>query len=70
MAVPVTRLPTTTAPSGTPASPGVTGPSGTPASPGAAGPVPGWFTPADCRLEDFRRLVEQGTRPGDYPYAA
>jgi ectoine hydroxylase-related dioxygenase (phytanoyl-CoA dioxygenase family) len=30
---------------------------------------PGWFTPADCRLQDFRLLVEQDTRPGDYPHA-
>jgi len=33
------------------------------------GPAPGWFTPGDCRLEDFRPLVEQATRPGDYPHA-
>ena len=31
---------------------------------------PGWFTPADCRLEDFRLLVEQDACPGDYPHAA
>ena len=31
--------------------------------------MPGWFTPADCRLEQFRPLVEQETRLGDYPYA-
>ena len=29
-----------------------------------------WFTPADCRLNDFRALVEQKTDPSDYPYAA
>src|SRR4029450_13688323 len=29
-----------------------------------------WFTPADCRLEDFRALVEQKTDPTDYPYAS
>ena len=32
-------------------------------------PSPGWFTPADCRLEDFRPLVEQATRLDDYPHA-
>jgi hypothetical protein len=35
----------------------------------SAVPVPGWFTPADCRLEDFRPLVEQATRLDDYPHA-
>ena len=34
-----------------------------------AGPATGWFSPEDCRLEDFRALVEQATRPVDYPYA-
>ena len=29
-----------------------------------------WFTAADCRLEDFRALVEQKTDPTDYPHAA
>jgi ectoine hydroxylase-related dioxygenase (phytanoyl-CoA dioxygenase family) len=29
-----------------------------------------WFTPDDCRLEDFRALVEQTTDPADYPLAA
>ena len=33
------------------------------------GPAPGWFAPGDCRLEDFRPLVEQATRPEDYPHA-
>ena len=33
------------------------------------GPAPGWFTPGDCQLEDFRPLVEQATRPADYPHA-
>jgi ectoine hydroxylase-related dioxygenase (phytanoyl-CoA dioxygenase family) len=28
-----------------------------------------WFTPADCRLEDFRALVEHKTDPTDYPHA-
>jgi ectoine hydroxylase-related dioxygenase (phytanoyl-CoA dioxygenase family) len=32
-------------------------------------PAPGWFTPADCRLEDFRPLVEQAIRLDDYPHA-
>jgi ectoine hydroxylase-related dioxygenase (phytanoyl-CoA dioxygenase family) len=30
---------------------------------------PGWFRPEDCRLDDFRRVVEQTTDPADYPYA-
>src|SRR5690349_7604176 len=29
-----------------------------------------WFTPADCRLDDFRTVVEQKTDPNDYPHAA
>jgi ectoine hydroxylase-related dioxygenase (phytanoyl-CoA dioxygenase family) len=29
-----------------------------------------WFTAADCRLEDFRALVEQKTDPTDYPHAS
>ena len=29
-----------------------------------------WFTAADCRLEDFRALVEQKTDPNDYPNAS
>ena len=29
-----------------------------------------WFSAADCRLEDFRALVEQQTDPADYPHAA
>jgi ectoine hydroxylase-related dioxygenase (phytanoyl-CoA dioxygenase family) len=28
-----------------------------------------WFTPDDCRLDDFRALVEQQTNPDDYPHA-
>ncbi|MBL8930265.1 MAG: phytanoyl-CoA dioxygenase family protein [Kineosporiaceae bacterium] len=36
-----------------------------PAAPGATG----WFTPADCRLDDLRALVEQATDPADYPHA-
>jgi hypothetical protein len=35
----------------------------------SAAPVPGWFTPADCRLEDFRPLVEQAAPLDDYPHA-
>jgi ectoine hydroxylase-related dioxygenase (phytanoyl-CoA dioxygenase family) len=30
---------------------------------------PGWFRPDDCRLDDFREVVEQTTDPADYPYA-
>jgi ectoine hydroxylase-related dioxygenase (phytanoyl-CoA dioxygenase family) len=30
---------------------------------------PGWFRPEDCRLDDFREVVEQNTDPADYPYA-
>jgi ectoine hydroxylase-related dioxygenase (phytanoyl-CoA dioxygenase family) len=29
----------------------------------------GWFRPEDCRLDDFREVVEQTTDPADYPYA-
>jgi len=29
-----------------------------------------WFTAADCRLEEFRALIEQKTDPTDYPYAS
>ena len=29
----------------------------------------GWFTENDCRVEDFREVVEQTTDPADYPYA-
>jgi ectoine hydroxylase-related dioxygenase (phytanoyl-CoA dioxygenase family) len=29
-----------------------------------------WFTAADCRLEDFRALVERKTELTDYPHAA
>ena len=29
-----------------------------------------WFTAADCRLADFRALVERETDPADYPHAA
>ena len=31
--------------------------------------APGWFAPEDCRLEDFRPLVEQATRLDEYPHA-
>ena len=30
---------------------------------------PVWLTAADCRLEDFRALVEQTTDPHDFPHA-
>lgn len=29
----------------------------------------GWLTESDCRLEDFRAVVEQDTDPADYPHA-
>lgn len=29
-----------------------------------------WFSAADCRLTDFRAVVEQPTDPADYPHAA
>jgi ectoine hydroxylase-related dioxygenase (phytanoyl-CoA dioxygenase family) len=29
----------------------------------------GWFTPGDCRLDDFRDVVEQTTDLADYPTA-
>jgi ectoine hydroxylase-related dioxygenase (phytanoyl-CoA dioxygenase family) len=32
-------------------------------------PVRGWYRPEDCRLDDFRAVVEQTTDPADYPYA-
>jgi ectoine hydroxylase-related dioxygenase (phytanoyl-CoA dioxygenase family) len=31
--------------------------------------APGWFTADDCRLEDFRAVVETSTELADYPYA-
>jgi ectoine hydroxylase-related dioxygenase (phytanoyl-CoA dioxygenase family) len=31
--------------------------------------TPGWFTTDDCRLEDFRAVVETTTDLADYPYA-
>lgn len=34
-----------------------------------AGTTPGWFTPDDCRLADFRAVVETTTDLADYPYA-
>jgi ectoine hydroxylase-related dioxygenase (phytanoyl-CoA dioxygenase family) len=35
----------------------------------AARTTPGWFTADDCRLEDFRAVVETATDLADYPYA-
>jgi ectoine hydroxylase-related dioxygenase (phytanoyl-CoA dioxygenase family) len=32
-------------------------------------PVRGWYGLADCRLDDFRAVVEQATDPADYPCA-
>ncbi|MGY1593443.1 phytanoyl-CoA dioxygenase family protein [Geodermatophilus sp. SYSU D00708] len=32
-------------------------------------PTPGWYTAADCRLEDFRAAVETTTDPAEYPHA-
>jgi ectoine hydroxylase-related dioxygenase (phytanoyl-CoA dioxygenase family) len=29
----------------------------------------GWYSPEDCRLDDFRTIVEQHTDVADYPYA-
>jgi len=29
-----------------------------------------WLTPGDCRIEDFRAVVEQTTRLSDYPHAS
>ena len=29
----------------------------------------GWFTRDDCRLDDFRAVVEVETDPADYPHA-
>ncbi len=37
--------------------------------PSLATPVRSWFRPEDCRLDDFRAVVEQTTDPADYPYA-
>jgi ectoine hydroxylase-related dioxygenase (phytanoyl-CoA dioxygenase family) len=31
--------------------------------------VPGWFAPADCRLSDFRAVVETTTDLADHPHA-
>src|SRR3954469_9410109 len=31
--------------------------------------APGWFTADDCRLTDFRAVVETATEPADYPHA-
>ena len=31
--------------------------------------TPGWFTAEDCRLEDFRSVVETPTELAEYPYA-
>src|SRR4051794_4444317 len=35
----------------------------------AARTTPGWFTADDCRLEDFRAVVETTTDLADYPHA-
>src|SRR3954468_17390629 len=35
----------------------------------AARTTPGWFTADDCRLEDFRAVVETTTNLADYPHA-
>jgi hypothetical protein len=37
--------------------------------PAATRPTPGWFTVEDCRVEDFRAIVETTTDLADYPYA-
>jgi ectoine hydroxylase-related dioxygenase (phytanoyl-CoA dioxygenase family) len=38
-------------------------------TPVSAGPGTGWFSEHDCRLDDFRALVEQQTELADYPLA-
>ncbi len=38
-------------------------------APVTARTTPGWFTAEDCRLEDFRAVVETTTDPAGYPYA-
>ena len=38
-------------------------------TPVSTGPRTGWFSENDCRLEDFRTLVERRTDPADYPLA-
>jgi ectoine hydroxylase-related dioxygenase (phytanoyl-CoA dioxygenase family) len=35
----------------------------------SAGTAPGWFTADDCRLDDFRAIVETTTDLAAYPYA-
>jgi ectoine hydroxylase-related dioxygenase (phytanoyl-CoA dioxygenase family) len=35
----------------------------------AARTTSGWFTPDDCRIEDFRAVVETATDLADYPHA-
>src|SRR4051812_50122425 len=35
----------------------------------AARTAPGWFTADDCRLADFRAVVETTTDLADYPHA-
>jgi ectoine hydroxylase-related dioxygenase (phytanoyl-CoA dioxygenase family) len=37
--------------------------------PATTQPAPGWLSASDCRLDDFRELVEQPTDVGAYPYA-
>src|ERR671933_108045 len=39
------------------------------AAPVTARTAPGWFTAEDCRLEDFRAVVETTTDLADYPHA-
>ncbi|MGY1763221.1 phytanoyl-CoA dioxygenase family protein [Geodermatophilus sp. SYSU D00779] len=39
------------------------------AAPATARTAPGWFTAEDCRLEDFRAVVETTTDLADYPHA-
>ena len=38
-------------------------------APVTARTTPGWFTAEDCRLEDFRAVVETTTDLADYPHA-
>jgi hypothetical protein len=37
-------------------------------TPVSASPGTGWFSEDDCRLDDFRSLVEQRTHLADYPW--
>ncbi len=55
----------------TPSTPAVRATTSTPAGAdhGATTVTTGWYSPADCRLDDLRALVEVETDPTRYPYA-